>query len=82
MLQISLAAARVNAGLKQSEAAELLNITPKTLRGYERGKTVISEHQLNKAAKIYGIPADNIRLHVIRDGQFDEEEKNLTGTTV
>ena len=81
MLQITLAAARVNAGLNQSEAAELLDITPKTLRGYERGTTVIPPKTFKKAANIYRIPSDNIRLLNVKDGKFDEEEKNLELST-
>lgn len=75
-MQISLAAARVNAGLKQNEAAERIGITPKTLRGYEHGKVVIPSTTLRKAASIYGIPSDSIRLHVVNDGEFDEKILN------
>jgi len=80
MMQISLAAARVNAGLKQDEAAKLVGVTPKTLRGYEQGKVVIPSTTLRKAAKLYNIPSDNIRLDVIDDGEYDE--KILNDTTV
>ena len=79
MMQISLAAARVNAGLNQTEAASRIGITPKTLRGYEQGKVVIPSLTLRKAAKLYNIPSDNIRLTVIKDGEYDE--KNLNSTT-
>ena len=80
MMQISLAAARVNAGFNQTEAASRIGITPKTLRGYEQGKVVIPSTTLRKAAKLYNIPSDNIRLDVIEDGEYDE--KNLDNTTV
>jgi len=82
MFQISLAAARVNAGLKQEEAAKKIGITAKTLRNYERGKTAIPGHILRKAAKIYNIPEDLIRLPIVDDDVYDEEEKNLSITTV
>lgn len=72
MIQISLAAARVNAGFKQDEAAKKLGVTPKTLRGYEQGKVIIPSTTLRKAAKLYNIPSDMIRLHVIDDGEYDE----------
>lgn len=78
--QISLAAARVNAGLNQIEASELIGITPKTLRNYENGTTVIPAPRLRKAAKIYGIPEDYIKLPVVDDGEYDE--KFLDNTTV
>ena len=80
MMQISLSAARENAELKQYEAAKLLGITPKTLRGYEHGKTVIPSTTLRKAANLYNIPSDNIRLHTLDDGEYDE--KILNNTTV
>lgn len=82
MFQISLAAARVNAGLKQKEAAHRIGITEKTLGGYERGQAAIPAHILRKASKLYNIPSDSIRLTVVNDGQYDEEEKNLNSTTV
>lgn len=82
MFQISLAAARVNAGFKQREAAHRIGITEKTLGGYERGQVAIPGHILQKAAKLYNISSDNIRLTIIEDGHFDEEEKNLNITTV
>jgi len=49
MMQISLAAARVNAGFNQGKAAIMLGITPKTLRGYEKGKVVIPSDTLRVA---------------------------------
>lgn len=73
MVQISLAAARVNAGYRQDEAAEIIGVTAKTLRGYEQGKVVIPSDKLRKAAKLYGLPSDLIRLEIIRDGDFDEK---------
>lgn len=74
MIQISLAAARVNANLNQEEAAKLLGITAKTLRGYEKGKVAIPAVILRKAAKIYNIPEDMIRLPVVDDGKYDDED--------
>jgi transcriptional regulator with XRE-family HTH domain len=73
VFQISLAAARVNAGLKQMEAAKELGITEKTLGGYERGQTAIPGHVLQKAAKLYDIPSDLIRLPNVNDGKHDDE---------
>lgn len=82
MFQITLAAARVNAGLKQDVAAEKIGVTAKTLRNYERGISVIPSHLLKKAADLYEIPADYIRLPVIDDGEHDEEEFSSPSTTV
>jgi len=80
MIQISLAAARVNANLKQDEVAKMLGITPRTLSQYEHGNWVIPATTLRKVAKIYGIPSDMIRLEVVEDGEYDE--KILSDTTV
>ena len=38
--KITLAAARVNAGLSQQEAAKALGVSVATLQNYESGKTV------------------------------------------
>ena len=59
-MKISLAAARVNAGLYQREAAKRLGITPETLRNYERGKQVPNWTTVKAMERIYGISADNI----------------------
>ncbi len=60
ILKITLAAARVTAGLSQREAAKLLGITPGTLRNYERGKQVPSWTTVKEMERIYGISADNM----------------------
>ena len=58
--KISLAAARVNAGLKQGEAAEKIGVMPQTLRNWEKGKTAPNISQVNKMCSIYGISSDYI----------------------
>ncbi|EOO73385.1 XRE family transcriptional regulator [Bacillus cereus] len=73
MFQITLKAARVNADLRQEEAAKLLDVTGKTLRNYEQGITAIPGHVLKKASIVYKIPSDNIRLPIINDGKYDDE---------
>lgn len=59
-IKISLAAARVNAGLSQREAAKLLEVTPGTLRNYEQGKQVPSWTTVKEMEKVYGISAENM----------------------
>lgn len=81
-MQISLAAARVNAELKQEEAAPRLGVTAKTLSNYERGISVTPSNVLSKASKLYGIPMDLIRLPVLKDNEYEEEEIFLNGTSV
>jgi DNA-binding XRE family transcriptional regulator len=58
--KVSLEAARVNAGLTQKRAAELLNITPQTLASYEKGKTVPDLVTAKNLEKIYNFPLDYI----------------------
>ncbi|PQZ54641.1 MULTISPECIES: helix-turn-helix transcriptional regulator [Bacillus] len=81
MFQITLKAARVNAGLRQDEAAGILDITGKTLRNYEQGITAIPGHILQKASIVYKIPSDYIRLPIINDGNYDDDFF-LNSTTV
>lgn len=73
MFQITLAAARVNAGFKQEPAAKRIGITAKTLSNYERGVTAIPGILLKKASEVYGVPSDMIRLPQVDDGCYDEE---------
>lgn len=82
MLQISLKAARVNADLRQDDAAVRLGITAKTLGNYEQGVTAIPGHTLKKAAILYQVPEDVIRLPVVDDDNYDDEEFFLHDTTV
>lgn len=74
MFRITLAAARVNAGLKQKDAAKKLGVTEKTLGGYERGQVIIPAYRLRQISKIYGIPSDYIKLPNIEDGEYDEQK--------
>ena len=60
--KITLAAARVNAGLTQKEAAKLLNLTPATLQNYESGKTTPSWETVRKIEAVYKFPLDFIFL--------------------
>ena len=54
-MPVTLAAARVNKGLKQSEAAKALGINVKTLRNYELGRTSPDVQCLKKIEKLYGV---------------------------
>lgn len=72
MIQISLKAARVNADFEQEEASVKLGITAKTLSNYERGITAIPGHVLKKAAKLYKLPEEMIRLPIVNDGEYDD----------
>lgn len=58
--KISLAAARVNAGYEQKEAARLLRITAPTLRSWERGDTAPDYVKVEEIQKLYNYPKDYI----------------------
>ena len=60
--KITLKAARVNAGLKQKEAAKMLGVDAGTLRNYEKGKTSPNWGVIDKMREIYGIPLEAINF--------------------
>ena len=62
MLEISLRAARVNAGLTLKEASECVSIHHETLSKYEKDSSDIPMSLLNKLSVLYQIPKDNIFL--------------------
>ena len=62
MIQISLEAARVNAGLTQDAAAERLSVSKQTLINWEKGRSEPSISQARLIESTYGIPLDNIYL--------------------
>ena len=57
-MQITLAAARVNAGLTQEEVANDMKISRATLSGWEKGKTQIGVAELDYLSRKYSIPID------------------------
>lgn len=61
-LQISLAAARVNAGMTQDEVAKEMHISKATLGKWESGKIIPKVAQLSFLSNLYKIPIDNIFL--------------------
>ena len=60
--KISLAAARVNAGLTQSEVASALHVGKNTIVNWEKGVTEPSITQAKKLEEIYNMPLDYIFL--------------------
>ena len=60
--KITLAAARVNAGLSQKTAAERIGVSTATLRNYECGKTSPGWDTVKKIEQTYGISIDYIFL--------------------
>lgn len=61
-IKISLAAARVNAGLKQEDVAKCMKISKNTVVNWEKGKIIPSFASLQALAILYKIPIDNIFL--------------------
>ena len=61
-IQISLAAARVNAGFTQDEVARKLGVTKQTIVNWEKGRVVPGIPEMEMLSKIYQIPQANIFL--------------------
>lgn len=61
-IKISLAAARVNADMTQSEVAEKMHVSKQTIVNWERGKIIPGTAQLNFLCMLYRFPVDNIFL--------------------
>lgn len=61
-LQISLAAARVNAGMTQEDVAREMHVSKQTIVNWEKGKVMPNFATLNTLSSLYKIPADNIFL--------------------
>lgn len=61
-LQISLAAARVNAGMTQEEVAKALRVSKNTVLNWEKGKVSPKYAQFKMLCDIYDISEDYIFL--------------------
>lgn len=61
-MRISLAAARVNAELTQSEAAERIGVSRSTIVNWESGKTSPDARVFRKIADVYNISVNYIFL--------------------
>ena len=60
MPQITLRAARVNAGFTQSKVAEKLGISISTIKNWEKGRTFPKQPQIEQLCELYGVAYDNI----------------------
>lgn len=63
-LQITLAAARVNAGMTQEDVAARMHVSKKTVINWEKGKVSPAFATLQVLSALYKIPIDNIFLPV------------------
>lgn len=57
---ITMKAARVNANLTQTEAANALQISKNTLGNYESGKTIPGIDVAKRMAELYGLTVNDI----------------------
>ena len=60
--QISLAAARVNAGLTQEDVARALKVGKQTIVSWEKGKSKPKMSQCRELSELYKMPLDYIFL--------------------
>ena len=61
-MAITMKAARVNANLTQTEAANALQISKNTLGNYESGKTIPGIDVAKRMAELYGLTVDDINF--------------------
>lgn len=59
-MSITLKAARVNANLSRSEAAEKFNVTEKTISNWEQGKTFPNVPQIKMIEDAYSVSYSDI----------------------
>lgn len=61
-LQISLAAARVNANMTQEDTAKAMKVSKTTIVNWEKGKVVPGIPEIEMMSRLYNIPQDYIFL--------------------
>lgn len=61
-IQISLAAARVNAGMTQADVAEKMHVSKQTIVNWEKGKTVPGIPEMEMMSRLYKMPQNYIFL--------------------
>jgi putative transcriptional regulator len=59
-LKLTLKAARVNAGLTQTKAAEIIGVTPDTIGNWERGKYLPNTIMISRIEKAYGVSYNDL----------------------
>ena len=64
-IQITLKAARVNAGMTQKEVASQLGISNQTVIKWEKTPGVIPGERMAQLASIYGLPVDSIIFYTL-----------------
>lgn len=61
-MAITLKALRINAGLDQKKAAQVLGITPETLSNWERGKSFPTVSQITAIENLYNTTYSEINF--------------------
>lgn len=61
-VKISLAAARVNAGMTQEDTAREMHVNKATIVAWEKGKTEPRPSQLKQLSELYNMPLRHIFL--------------------
>lgn len=61
-IQISLAAARVNAGMTQDDAAKEMRVSKQTVVNWEHGRTEPTISQCRMLSRLYNMPLEYIFL--------------------
>ena len=74
-LQISLAAARVNAGMTQEEIAKIMKVSKQTIINWEKGRTIPGIPEMEMLARLYKIPQNNIFLPCYSTKSRQEPER-------
>ena len=73
-MALTLKALRVNAGLDQKSAAQILGVTPETLSNWERGKSFPNVPQITSIEKLYKTTYSEINFLPTNIGLSDEGE--------
>ena len=64
IFKISMASARVNAGLTQKQLAKACKVSESTVINWESGKSCPSVRKIPLLEKAYGIPLDYVKIPV------------------
>lgn len=72
MLQITLEAARVNAGYNLKDVAEIINKAANTVSNWEKGKTTIPKVWFTRLCDLYKIDEDHVIVPNVNDGVYSE----------
>ena len=61
-MQLTMKAARVNAGLKQAEAAKEIGVSLSTIKNWESAKSFPKQPMIEKICEVYGVTYDTINF--------------------